>query len=145
MTQSNQQPYLMFLYSGLFVASYFGLLQIGEVTSGSHPIRAKDVHVGINKNKILFVLHSSKTHEVGDPPQLVKITGMVTSSAICLFTILHKYINLRPPYATDNEPFFIFSDRTPVKQHQMRFMLKSCLRNTGFDPDLYTVHSLRSG
>ena len=56
------QPYLEKLFSAIFDAGYFGLLRIGEVTLSPHAILAKDVHIGENKNKILFILRSSKTH-----------------------------------------------------------------------------------
>ena len=57
----NDQPFLATLYSALLMAGYFGLLRVGELTQGEHPILATDVHIGENKNKILFVLRTSKT------------------------------------------------------------------------------------
>ena len=69
------QPYLQQLYKTIFATAYYGLLRIGEVTTGSHPILAKDVYVADNKKKILLILRSSKTHNLGDPPQLVKISS----------------------------------------------------------------------
>ena len=56
------QPYLEVLYQAIFAAGYFGLLRIGEVTSGDHPVLARNVHIGLNKKKILFILWTSKTH-----------------------------------------------------------------------------------
>ena len=58
----DQQPYLCCLYRAIFITGYFGLLRIGELTSGPHVVKACDVHLGRNKNKMMFVLHTSKTH-----------------------------------------------------------------------------------
>ena len=43
------------------------------MTESQHVVKAKDVHIGINKDKLMFVLHSSKTHGKGTKPQIVKI------------------------------------------------------------------------
>ena len=55
--------------------SYFGLLRVGEITSGDHPVLATDVHIAANKRKIMFVLHTSKTHWKNMKPQMIKITS----------------------------------------------------------------------
>ena len=60
------------------MTAYYGLFRIGELTFSEHAVRAKDVHVGTNKKKMLFVLHSSKTHDKGSKPQLIKVTSMPT-------------------------------------------------------------------
>ena len=78
-----EQPYLRILYKALFASAYFGLFRVGELTSGSHPVLAKDVHIGTNKKKLLFVLHSSKTHTKGDKPQLIKIQAKEQSVNKC--------------------------------------------------------------
>ena len=52
----DQQPYLSVLYRAIMSTAYFGMFRIGELTSGNHPVLAQDVHVGDNKNKMLFVL-----------------------------------------------------------------------------------------
>ena len=46
---------------------------------------------------------------------------------------------------TDTEPFFVFSDRTPVTPKQMGSCLKIVLKKAGFDQKLYGTHSLRAG
>ena len=66
---TQPQPYLCKLFKAVFVAAYYGLLRVGEVAKGEHPVLAKDVHIGTNKDKILFILRSSKTHCEGDKPQ----------------------------------------------------------------------------
>ena len=50
------QEYLAILYKALFASAYYGLLRVGEITKGSHPVLAPDVHIG--KNKKINSLHS---------------------------------------------------------------------------------------
>ena len=56
--------YLSILYKTIFTLGYYGLLRIGEIvadknkeTKMNHAVKAKDVHIGVNKNKILLVLY----------------------------------------------------------------------------------------
>ena len=58
----DNQPYLLNLYKAIFCVAYYGMFRIGELTSGDHPVKAFDVHIGENKNKMVFVLRTSKTH-----------------------------------------------------------------------------------
>ena len=150
------QPYLCSLYRAIFASAYFGLLRVGEITSGSHPILAKDVHIGSNKQKIMFVLHTSKTHGLDQKPQVIKIhstdtiytkqKNKVKDVQICPFTIMRSYLSHREKgYININEPFFIFKDRTPVKPNNMRSILKSVLGQSGFNEDFYNTHSFRIG
>ena len=73
--QNNPQPYLTKLYRALFLTAYYGLFRIGELASSEHCVKVKDVHVGMNKQKMLFILHSSKTHGKHNKPQIIKING----------------------------------------------------------------------
>ena len=50
------QPYLLILYTALFLTTYYGLFCIGEVTSGSHPIKVCNVEIAENKRKLKFTL-----------------------------------------------------------------------------------------
>ena len=118
----GDQPYLSALYKAIFASAYYGLLRIGEMASGTHPVLATDVHVGENKNKILFILRTSKTHWKDKKPQHVRIcsnnkSGKVVNydTQVCPFHILNQYIETRPHGALSvTEPFFVFSDCTPV-------------------------------
>ena len=67
----SKQPFLEMLYKAFFLTAYYGMFCVGELASGSHPVRAKDVHIAKNKNKLLFVLYSSKTHNKGMKPQKI--------------------------------------------------------------------------
>ena len=64
--QSNGQLYLAILYSALFSVGYYGMLRVGEMTTGSHPVLVTDVQVAENKRKMLFILRTSKTHNISD-------------------------------------------------------------------------------
>ena len=56
------QLYLAKLYRAMVAIAYYGLLRVGEITSGTRPIFACDVFVVKNKDKFQLVLRSSKTH-----------------------------------------------------------------------------------
>ena len=71
----SHQPFLTTLYRAIFSTMYHGLLQIGEAASDSHPILARDVHIGTNKRKFLLILHTSKMHWKNARPQMIKITA----------------------------------------------------------------------
>ena len=71
--EDRGQIYLICLYQALFSSAFYGLLRVGELMSGMHPVFATDVHIGINKKKILFILYMSKTHWHDNKPQIVKI------------------------------------------------------------------------
>ena len=132
--------------------------------SGPHPVWVSSVHIGRNKQKILFLLKTSKTHGEYGPPQIIKINShklpyssltdknicqiknrQLESDSYCPYMILRKYISFRPKARNDQEPFFIFRDHTPVKPIQMRNVLKQMLHLSGFNSDLYNCQSLRIG
>ena len=69
------QPYLKMLYTVLFTSAYYRLLRISEVT-GIHAVQARDVLIGTNKNNIMFLLRSSKTHWINNKPQCIKISAL---------------------------------------------------------------------
>ena len=157
------QPYLATLYSTMFCTAYYGMFRIGEVSMGTHPILAKDVHIGENKQKMLFVLHTSKTHWKDVKPQTVKIESTKLKSRrgtcgdkrgdvmvnklpyTCPFQLLRDFIEMRLPYGSEEEQFFIYRDRTPVKTTTIRSVLKMILKEAGFKEKLYNFHSFRLG
>ena len=147
------QPFLSILYCTLFTTAYFGLFRVGELTSGTHPVLAKDVHIAKNKQKIMFVLHTSKTHWKDTFPQTVKLSSCVKKGTInkimyediCPYIFLRQYLEMRGTYCSNDKPFFIFRDRTPVTPVHMRTTLRSILKKAGFDAKLYSVHGFRAG
>ena len=148
------------LHKSMIVAAYYGMLRIGELTLSPNVILACNVHMGLNKNKVLFVLLTSKTHGKGSKPQRVKIaqkpvhyqdnslpvTPVRTSKAKAIqqdpFKILSDFVDRHPPSNSDAEQFFVFSDNTPVKPEHMRHNLKM-LTNLNLQAELYTVHMMR--
>ena len=152
------QPYLAVLFSSLISTAYYGLFRVGELTSGTHPVLARDVQVAKNKNKMLFVLRTSKTHGKSSRPQMVKISSAKTGldsklkpnlklpkTTHCPFKLLQEYLSLRGPYKSMSEPFFILADRSVVTPIMMSTCLKSAIKTLGFDETLYSTHSLRAG
>ena len=152
---SLNQEYLCTLYCTLLVTAYYGMFRVGEVTSGTHPVRVTDIKVGHNKNKILFILRSSKTHGKDAKPQLIKIASRMKSNLAvprfpyhgnfhtCPYYWLRRYTQARPGFAEWSEPFFIFGDHSPVKPRHFRSTLHLILQWEGLDPSLYNTHSLR--
>ena len=97
----GEQPYLQCMYKALFALGYYGLLRVGELTSSPHTIKARDVHLGLNKDKMLVVLYSSKPHNIGDRPQKVKITansveksGHYVHRNFCPFKLMREYLQI---------------------------------------------------
>ena len=150
--ETLHQQYLADLYQAMFSTAYFGLLRVGEIASGSHPILVNDVEMAANKKKIMLILRTSKTHGLGNKPQKVKISSTKLRDCkinynqnYCPYKLLRNYINRRPRYLNPNEPFFVFSDRSAVSPDQLRKTLKTMLRCSGFDDRLYSVQSFRAG
>ena len=152
---TRNQPYLEQLISAMMVAGYYGLLRAGELAQGPHTLLARNVHIGVNKKKLLFVLTTSKTHGKGDAPQLIKIASnsdkknirkkLPDRGKICPFKTLQDYIKIRPAAKSTEEQFFVFADNAPVKQNQLRDYLHIMLNNLQLPNNVYFLHSLRSG
>ena len=149
----DKQPYLEALYTALLVTSYFGMFRVGELTKGDHPVRACDVHVGFNKDKVMFILRTSKTHWRDSKPQVIKLSSKdydnktnKMKQGICPYHTLREYLKFRKPsYRTMDEPFFVFKDRTPVEPIHFRKVLKEVICQSGLNSSLYNTHSLRAG
>ena len=144
---SNTQPYLEIMYKALLVATYYGLLRIGEVTQSIHVLLARNE----NKNKLPFMLNTSKTHDLGSPPQMIKISQKLSrkekmhelQEKYNPFNLIRAYLHRRLLAQTSTEQFFVFSDNTPVKPCHFRLTLKTLLSQLKFQTDLYVVHGLR--
>ena len=145
------QPYLEILFKAIFALAYYGLMRIGELTLSQHVIKAKDVHSAMNKNKILLILYSSKTHSVANYPQKIKITAMNDNMEFnrhrffCPFRLVRNYVDSRGPYSTDQEQFFVFKGKIPVKALQVRKVMRMALSRLNLNPMLYNTHSYRIG
>ena len=156
----KNQPFLASLYHVIFGTMYYGLLRIGKVATGSHPVLAQDVHISTNKHKFLLILRTSKAHAKNMRPQMIKITatkqgetGQKTKTikdakfepTPCPYALLKDYAQRRGKFFSESEPFFVFADKSPVTPRQVTLVLKSCIKKAGFDETLYTGHGLRVG
>ena len=145
----NPQPYLECMYKAMFCLAYYGMFRVGELTLGPHTAKACNVHGG-NKNKILVVLYTSKTHGEETGPQKIKISALTNSSVrtkyfFCPFKAVIRYMNTRGNYTADDEQFFVFADKSPVRPYHFRNTLRTLLDRLDLDSALYDVHSFRSG
>ena len=113
---------------------------------------ARDVHIGDNKQKMLFVLRTSKTHWYDSKPQTIKIKSTpinqnrkTVTHDLCPYRLLRAYLEARGPYFRDDEPFFIYKDESPVTDVNVRKVLKMALQKGDFNASLYSCSSLRAG
>ena len=147
--QLDQQPYLLAMYKSFFLLSYYGLFRPGELASGAHPVRAKDVHIGSNKDKILLILYTSKTHGYESRPQQIKIQAKShdkpNNRHFCPFKASREFLAIRGNYTNTNDPFFVFCDNSLVRPHHVRKMLASTLTAINLNPRVYNLHSFRIG
>ena len=96
----NNQPYLQLLYRAMFTIAYYRLMRISKIADSNHTLLAKDVHIGQNKNKILLVLHSSKTHGKESMPQKIKISAVAKLTRViffCPFKAMCQYLGAHRP------------------------------------------------
>ena len=124
-------------------------MRVGEVTKSTHVLKAKDVHIGQNKDKILLILHSSKTHAEFMEPQEIRISATMASPSrqrhFCPFNLIRAYLNVRDGYRSANEQFFIFANGLEVSAAQARSVLKQLLERINVNSDTFNFHSLRIG
>ena len=147
------QPYLQITYKAMFALGYYGLFRIGELTMSEHVMKAKDIQLGVNKDKIMVVLYSSKTHDRSSRPQKIKITPNINVSKevkvkryFCPFDLLNTYFKVRgEEYFSDDEPLFIFKDKSVIKPDHARKILRKAIQRLGLDSSLYNMHSLCIG
>ena len=151
------QPYLVSLYKTIILTAYFGLFRIGELAEGSHTVLAKNVQIGTNKKKFMFVLVTSKTHGKNVAPQIVKIKSKTNNlvndrkynklefSLPCPYSTLNTYLQLCRPYKTDDEKFFVFPDGSSVKPMHVSKCLRLAINLMNLNPNLYSFHGLCSG
>ena len=141
------QVYLNVVYKAIFSSAYYGLLRISEVVAGPHQILARNTHIGTNKDKILFILLTSKTHGTGSKPQTVKISGLKSfkDKAFCPFSLLRDYLKIRLPVKDRNKAFFVFADRSPISAACIRTTLRKCIRVINLNPNVYSFHGYCAG
>ena len=145
----NPQPYLVMLYQAMFSLAYYRMMRVGEITDSPHTLKACNITVAHNKEKILVVLYTSKTHDKESGPQKIKISGLPTSDnrkgLFCPFKLVLAYMHMRGGYSSETEHFFTYADRSPAKANQFRDFLRLLLDKINLDSCLYDVHSFRIG
>ena len=123
----KSQRYLEAMYKATFALAYYGLMQVGELASGSNPVQARDVCFARNKRKLLLILQTSKTHGIESRSQKIKISVAETSNHMlgqnrqrffCPLRITDEYMMLRGNFHKPDELFLVFSDKTPVNPVQ---------------------------
>ena len=139
------------MYMALFSMAYYGLFRIGELAEGTHTVKAMDVHIAINKRKLLFILWSSKTHGLDVHPQMIKISSTrikqhrnPESKQFCPYQLLRTYLEARGKYISPHENFFIFLDHSLVRQHHFCSILRKCLLIVGLEASNFSGHSFRA-
>ena len=154
------QPYLCLLYKAIFTVAYFRFFRVSELvwTESGHMVLAKNVNLGRNKRKLMFVLETSKMHSKACKPQIIKIAGKQMQLAeqknnstqknswtggVCPLTIVQQYLQMRGSYKDDSEPFFVFRDKSLVTATQTNIVLKKVIKSLGFDNRLYSFHGFR--
>ena len=147
-----RSPYLIIMYRAMFLIGYYGLMRVGEIADGLHTLKAANIHIASNKDKILLILYTSKTHLRAQYLQEIKITSVnqdITAhrkpSFFCPFKAICDYLLTRGSYVDVNENFFIFLDRSAVQPCHMRMILRTCLQNMGLNGKLYDCHGLHVG
>ena len=158
----QDQPYLSIMYQAIFSIAYYGLLRIGEIAKGAHSIKAADVLIGVNKNKIQLTLYTSKTHDEAVGPQKIKIAAVPPKADnptqpnilshtgrkeahFCPFNLINKYMKIRGDFESLDEQFFVFNGLIPIEQSEIRATLSTILSRIGKDSSLFSFHSFRAG
>ena len=131
-------------------------IRIGEVTASPHIVKANDVYVGLNKHKLMMLLHSSKTHNQNTKPQIIKIDSVYGPipthqraqsgyNQYCPFQLLQQYISIHRKYKSDDEQFFVMWDGSCVTPAHFRAMIKKISKFNKIDSTLYSSKAFRAG
>lgn len=152
------QPYLASLYRAMCSLAYHGLLRVGEITESKDNVFVKDVTSSIKTKELQIILRSSKTHGRGDKPKIIQtpfraenlkpinLHSMGEDFRYCPCKIITHYgKEIRGKSISDNEPFFVYADGSPVKAAQFRSMLKLMIKQMHIDETLYNTQSFRIG
>ena len=113
-------------------------------------LKAANVNIALNKEKILLILYSSKTHDESTYSQEIKIesnkqANRSTAQNFCPFELTTTYYKIRGDYYTPDDQFFIFKDKSPVTPEKARKVLREMITKLSLDASLYDMQSLRIG
>lgn len=146
----HNQPYSAKLYKSIVVMGYYGMMRIGELATGDHPVLARDVHFNHASRKVQVILRTSKTHGLGDQPQYIKFSDAdahvyLYNKKFSPYSVVMEYLLTRGDKKSDSDPFYVFADNSPVKPHQVQAVLKRALTRLGINAQDFGFHSLRIG
>ena len=155
----GQQLYLQAMFKAMFALGYYGLLRVGQLMASQHVVKACNVHLVSNKDKLLIILYSSKMHDCSTQPQKIKIVSnrnnldftkkvKLAHRNFCPFKLIHRYIQNKKQIRkviTSDEQFFIYKDGMPVLADQVQKILRNLINRLTLNGALYDVHSLRIG
>ena len=66
--------------------------------------------------------------------------GSYIKRHFCPFKLIREYISLRSStYKSSNEPFFVFSDGTPMTADRARTLLRKLLSHVNLQAQLYDI------
>ena len=139
------ESYLECMYKTAFLLLYYGLFRIGEITQGNHVMKACDIHSSENGNRVLVILHSSKTHSRANRPQRIKIQKDTRMKHFCPVKETIKFADMRRPWMSTDEQFLVFENGDPLLAKDVRLELKEAIGNLRLKPELYDTHSFRIG
>ena len=116
-------------------------------------LKQKNVHIAVNKDKILLILYWSKTHGANNFKQKIKIQANVNcyyntfkkKRFFCRFEVTCTFIWIWGGYKEENGNFFIFHDQSPVCHHHFQKVMKDLIKRCNLEESLYGTHSLRIG
>ena len=83
-----------------------------------------------------------KEKEEKVPQKITIIRTHRTRSLLCPYNIINEYLLVKGGYYYDDEPFFIFRDRRPVRPYHVRTVLHRSIKSIGLDHHLNDPHSL---
>ena len=85
-------------------------MRVSEIALSDHVVKAKDVHLATQKEKIKIILYSSKTHDQSMRPQKITITankieksGHYLKGYFCPIKLTKQYMEWRGDYDDDEE------------------------------------------
>ena len=142
-------PYEDLVLETAFCLAFFGFLRCGEFTSRSNTfdplidLRMCDIEMHANDRLFTLKLKSSKT----DPFRRgVSLKYFETGQTLCPFQCMSALLQTRGEMAAQPcDPLFTLITGTPLTRTFMIAKLKALLSHLGYNPQLYSGHSFRSG
>ena len=105
------QEYLSCLYKAVTLMGYYGMLRIGELTSGTHPVLAVNIYVDRDRCELQLVLYTSKTHTKANLPEIITITPSIEldprqrfSNRYYPYQVIVEFCNMRKGYRRPSDP-----------------------------------------